>query len=237
MTSRSSRLVLVAFGLLSAGVSANLLFMQSPLPAGSGGRVLADRTAQKAQQERGKRLAIDQVAEPVVASSPPLASSPAASMPISPLASSALEITAAAQRALLARGYEPGATDGVAGLVTRAAIMAFEHDHGLALTGEASDLLLRALQGGPASITTASYAAAAKDKRSRTEQLVRTVQQSLAGLGYSVGKPAGRMTDETERAIREFEMDQGLKVTGRISGPLVARLARAAGNGRIAAGR
>jgi len=239
MIVRSSRLVILAFAALSAGVAGNLLLMQSPLP-GSGGRVLADRTTQKLAQERGRKLAIDQAAEAITVT--PALPAPAPAAPASIVAavqppSGAHETTAAVQRLLLARGYEPGATDGVQGLVTRAAVMAFEHDHGLALTGEASELLLRALQNGPASISAAGYAAAAKEKRARAEQVVRTVQQSLSGLGYGAGKPTGRLNDETERAIREFEIDQRLPETGRISGQLVGRLARAAGNGRIAAGR
>ena len=36
------------------------------------------------------------------------------------------------------------------GLATRAAIMAFEHDHGLALTGEASEALLKRILLGAA---------------------------------------------------------------------------------------
>jgi peptidoglycan hydrolase-like protein with peptidoglycan-binding domain len=49
----------------------------------------------------------------------------------------------AIQRELKSRGYGPIAGDGVMGLSTRAGIMAFEHDHGLGLTGEASEELLK----------------------------------------------------------------------------------------------
>src|SRR4029450_13008123 len=49
----------------------------------------------------------------------------------------------AIQRELKSRGYGPLAGDGVMGLTTRAGIMAFEHDHGLGLTGEASEELLK----------------------------------------------------------------------------------------------
>ena len=45
-----------------------------------------------------------------------------------------VELTRAVQRELKAKGYETGVVDGVAGLVTRAAIMAYEADHGLTLT-------------------------------------------------------------------------------------------------------
>ena len=44
-------------------------------------------------------------------------------------------MTRAVQRELQIRGYETGARDGVAGVMTRGAIMAYEHDHGLAADG------------------------------------------------------------------------------------------------------
>jgi len=38
------------------------------------------------------------------------------------------------------------------------------------------------------------------------------------------------------RAIRAFETDQSLPETGRISGPLISRLARISGDGKVASG-
>ncbi len=49
------------------------------------------------------------------------------------------------QRELQIRGYETGARDGVAGVMTRGAIMAYEHDHGLPLTARPSQELLKAI--------------------------------------------------------------------------------------------
>ena len=140
------------------------------------------------------------------------------------------EIVSSIQRELQVRGYEPGVPDGVPGAVTRAAIMAWEHDHGLALTGEATEAVMKAIvlgvSGPTAAQIAAQWQALPKEKRQRTEALVRSVQQSLATLGYNPGKITGRTNEETERAIREFEMDQNLSQSGRISGPLVSRLAR-----------
>jgi peptidoglycan hydrolase-like protein with peptidoglycan-binding domain len=69
------------------------------------------------------------------------------------------------------------------------------------------------------------------------ESAIRSVQTSLARLGYKPGRVNGRLTPDTARAIREFEVDQSLPESGRISGPLVARLDRLAGGGRIASRR
>ena len=52
------------------------------------------------------------------------------------------ETVRAIQRELNLRGYEVGTPDGKRGLVTEAAIMAFEYDHAMALTGEPTEALL-----------------------------------------------------------------------------------------------
>ncbi len=160
---------------------------------------------------------------------------------ISSGATDAPEIVASIQRELQARGYEPGVPDGVAGTVTRAAIMAWEHDHGLAPTGEATEAVMKTIVLGVSKATTAQisaqWQALPKEKRQRSEQLVRTVQQSLSALGYNAGKVTGRSNEDTERAIREFEMDQNMTQSGRISGPLVSRLGRLTAAGRSPAPR
>ena len=68
------------------------------------------------------------------------------------------------------------------------------------------------------------------------EQITRTVQQSLAQLGYFAGKIDGRAGDDTVRSIREYEMDAGLTPSGRISAPLLIKLARSS-SGPKAQGR
>ena len=136
---------------------------------------------------------------------------------------------------------QPGTPDGVAGAVTRAAIMAWEADHGLALTGEPTEAVMKAIVLGvsapAAAQITAQWQALPKERRARAEQMMRVVQQSLSALGYNLGKVTGRTNDDTERAVREFETDQNLKLSGRISGPLVARLTRLTSTGRAPATR
>ena len=103
------------------------------------------------------------------------------------------------QRELQIRGYETGARDGVAGVMTRGAILAFEHDHGLPLTARPSQELLKAIvlgEGGKAS------GKSAKAETAEAQDVIRSVQRSLAKLGYKAGSANGRMTPETARAIR-----------------------------------
>ncbi len=52
----------------------------------------------------------------------------------------------AVQRALVARGYEPGPIDGIVGTRTRAAVRAFQEDAGFRATGEVDAALLEELK-------------------------------------------------------------------------------------------
>ena len=131
---------------------------------------------------------------------------------------------------LARRGYEPGPADGAPGLVTRAAVMAYEHDQGLPLTADPSPEVLAHLRHGTSAPGAAiGLDASAPRTTGSADQVIRSVQQSLGHLGYLGTAPDGLATDDTVRAIREFEMDSGLVPSGRISGPLVARLAKQTG--------
>ena len=132
----------------------------------------------------------------------------------------------AIQRELAQRGYDPGPVDGNIGLLTHAAIMAYEHDEQLMLTGEPSERLLRRLLLG---VSGDDASASGRADGQTAERVVKGVQMALASLKYAPGATTGSLTEDTTRAIREFEMDQGLVPTGRISGRLIVRLARASG--------
>jgi peptidoglycan hydrolase-like protein with peptidoglycan-binding domain len=129
-----------------------------------------------------------------------------------------------------------GGPNGVANLVTRGAILAYQHDHGLPLTGEPSEALLKALVFESSGAVRLPGSGASTEQGNQAGPIVRTIQQWLSALGYSVGKVDGRMGEETRRAIRKFETQQALPPTGRISGRLVAELARVLSKERLAAG-
>ncbi len=148
-----------------------------------------------------------------------------------------LETARAIQRELTAHGYHPGPADGAPGLMTRAAIMAYEFDNGLRLTAKPEpDLLKMLLFGIPADRAGGDRDAGVVVER-EARQVVATVQETLSNLGYRVGQIDGKVGTESERAIRDFEADQALRETGRISGRLIARLARLADGGQLALGR
>jgi len=136
------------------------------------------------------------------------------------------------QAALAARGYQPGAPDGSAGPVTRAAILAFEHDHGLAAAAEVSEALLAALRAPGRPV---AGGARWEKPTEAAGSLVKAVQQQLIASGYLRGQPSGVPDAPTVAAIRAFETAHQLTLTGRISAPLVARLQQ--NRARVAAGQ
>jgi len=135
------------------------------------------------------------------------------------------DVVRGVQRELSHRGYEAGPADGLVHPVTRAAVMGFEHDHGLPLTGEPSEDLLKAILFG---LPAGAGSSTARTPTPQAQAIIRSVQQSLATLGYQVSKIDGFMGEETSRAIRAFEAQHRLTPTGRISGALLLELDKAA---------
>ena len=138
------------------------------------------------------------------------------------------DVIRALQKELVNGGYGPLAVNGNAGHLTRAAIMGYEHDHGMPLTGEASERLLKRIRSGEAprkSDDATSRRIATQD----AEQVVLIVQTSLEALGHNPGRIDGRMGDDTIAAIRAFEADAKMKSVGRISADLFSQLARSVG--------
>ncbi len=133
----------------------------------------------------------------------------------------------AVQRKLVEIGYEPGPVDGVQGYVTRAAIMAYQDDKGLAITGEATDRLLKNMILG-ASLGDAGENGSASLPE-ETKDLIRAVQLTLAKLGYDPGPPDGLWGASTRKAIESFERAKKLTVKGRISGRFIKHLMQANG--------
>jgi peptidoglycan hydrolase-like protein with peptidoglycan-binding domain len=141
----------------------------------------------------------------------------------------------AVQRELLERGYGPVGVDGHLSLVLRAAVVAFENDHGLPLTGEVTDALLKQILLGSVTGSVPARPATSRVQSAPAEQLLQSVRQALTALDYYPGKVRadGRVGEEMERAIRQFELDQGLVPKGRVSSEVVIRLGRLAGNSKL----
>lgn len=137
-----------------------------------------------------------------------------------PLSESDQALVAAIKVELKARGYDIGPDASALTLQSRAAIIAFEADNDMRLTGEASEPLLHRLLLG----ATSNQANGSSPPAPRAEDVIRAVQRALKNSGHPDLKVDGRMSTETVDTIRAFERANSMKVTGRISGELVAHL-------------
>lgn len=224
MTPFAVRFTFLAFVLLTGAMTVNIFVFQPP-----GRQVAALDSARRGTSvgEGWSRTAQVAVPGPAERSAvvPPLETG--AVRPI-PETVDRSDLTKAVQRELKAKGYETGAVDGVTGLVTRGAIMAYESDAGLPLTAEPRQSLLQHLILGSAQIQPTD------DGRTppgpEAEAVIRAVQRAFRQLGYLSTLPDGRLNDATRRAIRKFERDRKLSESGRISGELLAKLATLAGD-------
>jgi peptidoglycan hydrolase-like protein with peptidoglycan-binding domain len=118
------------------------------------------------------------------------------------------------QAALNAAGYNAGPPDGALGPKSRAAIARYQSDNELPATGSIDAGLLASLGiGASDSEGTASNAAT-----------IREAQQQLRAHGYTTAGASGSLDPATREAIRAYQRDAGLEVTGEVSPELVAHL-------------
>jgi len=150
-------------------------------------------------------------------------------------------VVRAVQRELATRGFDVGAEDGMLSEKTKAAISAYEKNHGLPVTGIANDELLRhILLGDSAQPNNTTGSLRGGDRGLDREGLkVKAVQKVLADLGYAPGPVDGALGGATARAISAFQHDRKMPETGRISPELLRELDRVTGRDltKTAAGR
>jgi peptidoglycan hydrolase-like protein with peptidoglycan-binding domain len=242
MTPRQARVALGSFLLLAAGVTGNALYLQGGI-----NRSADKPTPPPAPVEPQKAPSAPKASKPSKAADRAAADTPAESLKstqalkvrmvrVATIGEAAAEATdadtvRAVQAELNRRGYGPLAVDGVMRAEARAAIMAFEQDHRLALTGEASQALLKQIVfGTPAAAGSPGPAEAASP---HAQAVIKQAQRLLADRGYRPGAIDGRLSAETVAAIRTFETDQGLVPKGRVSAVVMERLhSGMAGGGR-----
>lgn len=228
MTPMQARLNLLGFCCIAAIIAANALYFQDAALF-SKGKPLTSPDKQASPQKQVEKKAGTEI-KPYKRASADKADT-TSSLPeevkaeapeVSSEEDVSLEVVRAIQRELKARKYIPGKEDGAAGLLTRAAILAFEYDMGLPLTATPSESVLQNIIFG---VPGARRDQDAEDKMTPTSvRIVKQAQKILNDLGYYTGKVHGRIDQKTRKAIREFEEDRSLKVTGRVSGKLMQEL-------------
>ena len=154
-----------------------------------------------------------------------------------------------AQEGLLALGLYSGEVTGHAGEKTVAAIRAFQASKGLRETGEADSATLKAIRTARASGKSTAHAKASSSASSSgtltldsSGSAVRTLQKNLTALGYYYGDITGHYGEMTAAAVRKYQKDAGLDVTGRADRTTQRKIASAAareksGVARSASGR
>jgi peptidoglycan hydrolase-like protein with peptidoglycan-binding domain len=224
MTPRQARVALGAFLLLTAGVTGNALLLQGVQPGDGAARKGGVAPKPDPPKQRTPAGAAEETKRATLAK--PGAPGTEADLEAPPDEGD-IEAVRSIQRELKRRGYGPLVTDGIMRPASRAAVMAFEHEHRLPLTGEATQALLKHLVFG---VSPAVQTAGGPQVQSaHAAPLVRDVQRLLAARGYRPGAIDGRLSAETVRAIRVFETDHGLEPKGRISAEIVTRLKEASG--------
>ncbi|NKB16336.1 MAG: peptidoglycan-binding protein [Sphingomonadales bacterium] len=203
MTARRLMTGLAVFAVLVGAAMVNILVLQPQRGKTGGSAATADsqtRDVKPATQPASQQT----VSEPVAT---------AISRP---------EVRQGVIRELYTRGYLSGSEADAGPLVVECAILAFEHDHGLPLTAEASDDVLQGLilgtAGGPPRVDAAPGPNATR--------VIDAVGRKLTRLGYPL--PNGNTGRDLVAAIRNFERDTKLAETGRISASLMQAMNRAA---------
>ncbi len=125
-------------------------------------------------------------------------------------------------RELYTRGYLSGTEADAGPLVIECAILAFEHDHGLPLTAEASEGVLQGLILGTAGRPSRLDAPPSPN----ATRVMDAIGRKLSRLGYPM--QSGHGGRDLAAAIRNFERDTKLAETGRISATLMQAMNRAA---------
>lgn len=177
-----ARFSVAAFAIVLAGVAFNALYLQDEAPPPQPGA----RTAPSARPALAAQAA------------------PAAAQP-------ADATVAAIRRELGRRGYRVDQAAAVTSAL-RLAVLCYEFDQGLALSGEPDAALLKAILFGRV-----ARAQTAPDRFERRPALVRAVQSALGTLGYRQGAADGVIAADTRAAIERFETERGLPASGQLA--------------------
>jgi peptidoglycan hydrolase-like protein with peptidoglycan-binding domain len=133
------------------------------------------------------------------------------------------------------RGFYDGAADGIWGAQTDAAARDFAQASGFKINVEASEEILRAI--GASKIKTVAKSSTLQEPAwaDQIAQLIAptkrvlAIQRALAEYGYGQIRPTGVFGSDTQDAIKRFESDHKMPVTGQISDQLSRALAAMAG--------
>ena len=117
-----------------------------------------------------------------------------------------------AQIALRDRNYYRGPINGTMSQATREAISSFQHDRNLPLTGDLTIATARALG------ITVDLTDSPTQGMFTSAESIRFAQVTLRDRGYYSGPINGEITFAMRNAIRQFQKDNNLTITGELDG-------------------
>lgn len=126
-------------------------------------------------------------------------------------ADKASRLQAALQRELLRKGY--ASQTHLQNFNLSAALLVYEYDSGLPLTGKPTEALLKHLIFDLDPAPRGPFA----DRAEADPKLVLATQKALLELGFFSGTLSGHVDVWTANAIKAFEHHRGLPVTGRLN--------------------
>ncbi len=223
MTPARARLALFAIMAVFLATAGNALFLQERVRTPSSmwaGRIPADKPAMNtgtlaaASEPASAQLPAVQPQETQPAATP--TPQPASLQPPQPSLTQATvenatpRILTALQRELGRHGYSEQLQAQAKGL--RLAVLAYEFDNGMPLTGQPTEALLKQVIFDLNQAPRGTFA----DRAEVKPRLVVEVQKALLGLGFFRGALSGRMDVWTSEAVKDFERHRGLMLTGRL---------------------
>jgi hypothetical protein len=216
MTPQRVRLTLLAIMALFLATAGNALFLQerARTPAQSwAGRLPVEKPAvvTPAPEQTSAPLAAPASSITPVPVPVPAVFTPPQNQPVSQTVEPpAQRLVSALQRELTQRGYAEQLQARSNGL--KQAVLAYEFDAGMALTGEPTETLLKQILFD---LNQAPHGAFA-DRAEVNPRLVIAIQKALLGLGFFRGALSARMDSWTSGAVKDFERHRGLPATGRL---------------------
>ena len=123
---------------------------------------------------------------------------------------------ASAQQRLKEDGYYLGPVDGVIGPTTVMALRAYQRHHRLTVTGRLDSATTRSLMSEPRAASAPTPPPLTMD--------VRAAQRELRERKFYSGPIDGVIGPATAAALRAYQRDRGLTVTGRLDAPTIRSL-------------
>lgn len=130
------------------------------------------------------------------------------------------------QELLMKTGYLSGQADGSYGEYTEYAVQIFQDHAGLPVTGRVDDATLKALEEKDR-YEKVENGKEKKDivaKRGDKGEAVRNIQHLLINQGYLIDSADGTYGNNTEYAVKSFQKEQGISVTGKVDGVTLAAI-------------